>query len=1551
MEILKNLTEPELNDLRDLFEKHRQKSLDRKEFRRALRAASKGKQLPFRITKAYLNHLFSSVDVIGDERVTWADFSMYVVEQARNAAAEITVPYKDQMWTSHQRQRGGSPNGNDMCSSSSSSDDDDDDELQSRRQDELAQSCKDDGKRLMEEMANVRRYHIDNLQVNPLGARILDMRLLPRTTRVVKVTENLKGQRTLTLHEDAEKFPVIGALPRRIEPFSTWEYIPSTGGIINSSTLTAAYNNGLLQLFRLPDPGICERRSEFLECVKSLHTPDTQTALQWSSLYGRLVMGSRNGIVSVWDVDTDRVASQERLHSQAITACRMRTNMLFTASLDRFDSVKATDLEKAVVVYSFSDHIIGGALRLEVDHEYIISTGCESKIVLRAVQAPNATFSNLYDCVAPHQGRLTAVQRIPATPLLLSGDSKGNVKVWDLRMNSCLQTFSATSLGYVKKTKKTNASNSNNNNNNNNGHPGEERGDEDPQQVLSICPLPKLGLINVSTGSHRFTLTALDAAFPDRVDDEIPCRFVKVPNSSQILTVHGTYFKMWNVTTGHLIYTSSMKAIQGDVTACALVEPLKRQILLGSISGDLKGFTVSLGKRIFNFSPALRDADFIRKDNPIISLDTIPNFRDQPVPYVIVTYKDSVVLLPISTGARTSSVVRLHVVNNLLEEDTHTIKETQFRERQLFVSLSNNTVHLVDLHFNTVTATYRLPTTDLDNIHVAITTEGSFRRVESSFASKRRMHASVIQSFFLAADSRGNVMCGKGVQLNNLEDMQRNKSMNRSILGCWNTGVPDSWQWGGRSRGGRRRRSKSVIAEEEENKHNHNNTSGTRTNADPDGDVFLPRIPPDASPAITHMHFFSLFCCLVTGDERGNVKLWDLCGVFSKSGGVSERDGRQQTSAAHPSTPFMPSPSTRRIDWGSDRSQTSLAAYSSPLGVSMSDRSGGSYPPVLINEWHAHSHGFTCLDGLEHPHLMLPVVVTSGPDHHLLMWSCDGYAIGSLATGRQIDDTSGGRRFGLLPYVFQQSPADVISKWEKFLDYYRMSRHTTEPVEMEEELLLRPQSDAFNVLNPDHDLPAMDRGFSLSLAEGEPSPAMALPAVVEVPHGPQLPPTIVSPGPPPPHHPLLSRSLLRSPSVLAEDDTALYVTEPLMQMPLPSHLQPFHFTSRAPGALERTSAPRNSFAAMTSSSPRAINDIRSEVTASSTEDRPVAFTPTGWPRDSDGSAGSTGSVGQQSGNKGGGGFDIIQPQFRFNARARRPRLFRLARTGVCIKSIVSSPSSRASEHHLPQLGTHPEAASARHPVLRRGRSHLQRMHSSSSSATTNTAVTTSAERTGSGSGSGGQNGQLPPLSAPVAPPRHSAGHDLGNGVLEVRVRQQSVLDTTGRGLMAMDNKAEERGPTPTKAGPTRLLPRQEAIPEVSPRMIHEEYDITVNVRGRVVENTRRGMRSGKDMSKPSTLARAEQQPPPPQQTPILIVIIIIINIVGWGASANGAHVTHYVEADNRISLHALLHLLLLLLLYIYIYIYIYIYKKKKKKKKKKKREPKIIITSPALLCL
>ena len=184
-----------------------------------------------------------------------------------------------------------------------------------------------------------------------------------------------------------------------------------------------------------------------------LHYDDEMTSS------GLLFSGTRVGEVYVYDVATHEesckhpeVVGHQRSHSEPISCLSTLPGLfstprkLVTASF--FGKVTLTDLEKDITT-----ELKGAAPSHRhhqgvycVDHSpsmnILLTSGFETEpIVWAPTQAHNQYVERLKDSEDPHKHSLLGARIIPGTNQIVSCDSSGCFKMWDLRKWQCMQTW------------------------------------------------------------------------------------------------------------------------------------------------------------------------------------------------------------------------------------------------------------------------------------------------------------------------------------------------------------------------------------------------------------------------------------------------------------------------------------------------------------------------------------------------------------------------------------------------------------------------------------------------------------------------------------------------------------------------------------------------------------------------------------------------------------------------------------------------------------------------------------------------------------------------------------------------------------------------------------------------------------------------------------------------------------------------------------------------------------------------------------------------------
>ncbi|CUG89133.1 Hypothetical protein, putative, partial [Bodo saltans] len=469
MDIIKNLSEEEITQLRDIFEESAE-GLDVRSFELALSTACSKPTRSVNLAHLRLKELFSEIDVSGDGYVSWDEFIMYIINRTdgRNKVASATGL---------------------------------------------------DGV--------IKSYQLGEVHDEDIPKTVVRMEYIPFMDKIVKVVRQERGgsSRVRILQNDLNLTPYFD-IPRQGESQAVaFTFIPPGPRCHTDNTLAISYNDSYLRFFDMAKKRITMNNETRM--VKSVRLSESQTCLKWSSRYNRLVMGSRTGIVSVIHPDEMQVYNQEKLHGLLISDMAIDDSLLFTASVDPIGSVKCVDLQRNVVRYELDDHQ-QGATMIAVNSSYqtLFSCGFELHVVSHAMLMPKVKPWKLLDTARPHRGRITQLQLVPNTPQLFSSDSCGLTKLWDIRMNSCVQNILP---------------------------PKDELDITPPEQsaASSMCVIgpSKRVIIN----GRNTAIYCYEGAVDPSVADEVPAQIVLVNSSMQtVLSIHQSTIKMWDLQTGEI---------------------------------------------------------------------------------------------------------------------------------------------------------------------------------------------------------------------------------------------------------------------------------------------------------------------------------------------------------------------------------------------------------------------------------------------------------------------------------------------------------------------------------------------------------------------------------------------------------------------------------------------------------------------------------------------------------------------------------------------------------------------------------------------------------------------------------------------------------------------------------------------------------------------------------------------------------------------------------------------------------------------------------------
>eukprot|EP01012_Entosiphon_sulcatum_P049993 TRINITY_DN6873_c0_g1_i1.p1 TRINITY_DN6873_c0_g1~~TRINITY_DN6873_c0_g1_i1.p1 ORF type:complete len:1581 (-),score=202.94 TRINITY_DN6873_c0_g1_i1:60-4802(-) len=181
--------------------------------------------------------------------------------------------------------------------------------------------------------------------------------------------------------------------------------------------------------------------------VSSTQAGSSQTALRWHERHRRFYSGARTGQVSCWELSVTeayvpKLLWQEGCHSGPVTDLLELPGdgSLVCCALD--STITLIEPLNGYLLARFEGHT-GGILCLAFsqEHNFLISAGFETEALLWLVNSPDYKPFRLSDPSRPHGAAIIGVHAVRESPQVITCDSGGMVKIWDIRTLMPVQTL------------------------------------------------------------------------------------------------------------------------------------------------------------------------------------------------------------------------------------------------------------------------------------------------------------------------------------------------------------------------------------------------------------------------------------------------------------------------------------------------------------------------------------------------------------------------------------------------------------------------------------------------------------------------------------------------------------------------------------------------------------------------------------------------------------------------------------------------------------------------------------------------------------------------------------------------------------------------------------------------------------------------------------------------------------------------------------------------------------------------------------------------------
>ena len=312
-------------------------------------------------------------------------------------------------------------------------------------------------------------------------------------------------------------------------------------------------------------------------------TPHTQCGLLWEPRYKLLYSASVAGLVHAWDVDTKKEITCMYGHNDMVmNLCDMKQlEAISSCSMDR--NICVWDLHTGARRQKMEGHQKGVlSLTYNDDFKLLLSAGFEHDANVWSPFSPTVIFK-----LKGHKNSLVSIDSIEGTNQVVTADTDGTYKIWDLRNFQCVQTFSAE----VDEMANLGLEDDSDNSQLTSFTLCQNRIEERVARLIGTTRrlhVFEQGIVNVDTGGA----------------DDLPIQ-AAIYNDvlSSIITTHGCSVKIWNALIGKLEKAYFDLTVNGsDITAIVL-DNRKRKFIIGDHLGDIQIHNYQSGALMKVFDP------------------------------------------------------------------------------------------------------------------------------------------------------------------------------------------------------------------------------------------------------------------------------------------------------------------------------------------------------------------------------------------------------------------------------------------------------------------------------------------------------------------------------------------------------------------------------------------------------------------------------------------------------------------------------------------------------------------------------------------------------------------------------------------------------------------------------------------------------------------------------------------------------------------------------------------------------------------------------------
>lgn len=322
------------------------------------------------------------------------------------------------------------------------------------------------------------------------------------------------------------------------------EHIPELNQLVTSSSdlQLAFYDDASLRLH------------------KTFHTPSSQLCMTWEPMVSTLFSAGVSGVVHAWDAEfmEEKYSMGGRSRDGSLIEGSHEDIVLDVLSIPSLETVASGSMDHSIRLWdiytgklrkALHGHVKGvRSLAYSPDYRFLVSAGFDYDALVW-----NPYVEKVILPLHGHNASLCGVEIVPGTPQIITADTDGVFKVWDIRNFACVQTYAVEDTdpmhGFVSMEK----------------HKRLVVGG----RRLHACDYEKL---------ENPELTADNTIFAARYN----------PTSSTFITGSTYDIKVWNAANGELerVYRH---LCDNDMTTLEL-DDRERKFLVGDAGGTIKVF-------------------------------------------------------------------------------------------------------------------------------------------------------------------------------------------------------------------------------------------------------------------------------------------------------------------------------------------------------------------------------------------------------------------------------------------------------------------------------------------------------------------------------------------------------------------------------------------------------------------------------------------------------------------------------------------------------------------------------------------------------------------------------------------------------------------------------------------------------------------------------------------------------------------------------------------------------------------------------------------------